>query len=209
MHIAVLAAAGNTGRLLVEQALKRGHEVTAIVRSPNHAALPADPRLHLVVADATDVESLIPAVKGVDAVVSGLGSGKGSPPDLMRSAARAVSTAAGTTDGVRIVWLGAFGTGRSADRAGLLLKGILRAALAKELPDRAAADDIMLAAGATVMHANRLTDGDLSPTRRTVALQDSPRQLLLPSVSRATVAAAMLDEAENPHHSGGIALPLP
>ncbi|SDP01073.1 hypothetical protein SAMN05216347_10452 [Streptococcus equinus] len=35
MKIAVVAANGKAGRLIVEEALNRGHDVTAIVRSPN------------------------------------------------------------------------------------------------------------------------------------------------------------------------------
>jgi uncharacterized protein len=208
MHIAVLAAAGGTGRLLVEHALNRGHEVTALVRRTNHAGLPADPRLRVVTADATDAESLVPALEGVDAVVSGLGSTKNSPPDLMRTAATALTTVAPPAEGVRIVWLSAFGTGRSAESAGPVLRTLLRVALASEIPDRVAAEDILLAAGATVMHANRLTNGALSPTRRTVPLHDAPSRFLPSSIARATVAAAMLDEAENPRHGGQVALPL-
>jgi myo-inositol-1(or 4)-monophosphatase len=51
-------------------------------------------------------------------------------------------------------------------------------------------------------------NGPVSPTRRTVGLDASPRRLFPARVSRATVAAAMLDEAESPRYAGTIAIPL-
>jgi hypothetical protein len=41
-----------------------------------------------------------------------------------------------------------------------------------------------------------------------VGLDAYPRRLFPASVSRATVAAAMLDEAESPRYAGAIAIPL-
>jgi hypothetical protein len=65
----------------------------------------------------------------------------------------------------------------------------------------------VLRAGGTVFHAGPLTNGPLSPDRRTVGLDAYPRRLFPASVSRATVAAAMLDEAEAPRYAGTIAVP--
>jgi uncharacterized protein len=48
----------------------------------------------------------------------------------------------------------------------------------------------------------------LSLRRRTVGLDAYPRRLFPAKVSRATVAAAMLDEAESPRWPGTIAIPL-
>jgi uncharacterized protein len=62
--------------------------------------------------------------------------------------------------------------------------------------------------GGTVFHAGPLGNGPLSPGRRTVGLNDYPRRLFPAGVSRATVAAAMLDEAESPRYQGAIAIPL-
>lgn len=78
----------------------------------------------------------------------------------------------------------------------------------KELPDRIAADSAVLAAGGTVFHAGPLSDGPLSPTRRSVGLVGVPRRFFPARVSRATVAAAMLDEAESPRFAGATAVPL-
>lgn len=75
MRITVIGASGRTGRLLVEQALGHGHEVTAFVRDA--ARLPiTHERLTVVVGDARDPAALASAIDGRDAVVSVLGARK-------------------------------------------------------------------------------------------------------------------------------------
>jgi hypothetical protein len=66
----------------------------------------------------------------------------------------------------------------------------------------------VLVAGGTVFHAGVLDDGPESATRRTVGLVAAPPFDLHKTISRETVAAAMLDEAEAPRFSGAVALPL-
>ena len=110
----------------------------------------------------------------------------------------------------RVIWLGAFGTGPSAGAAGAVTRTVLKM-LGDELADKIAADAAVLAAGGTVFHAGPLSNGPVSATRRTVGLAEVPRRIFPRRVSRATVAAAMLDEAENPAFPaflGGIAVPL-
>jgi uncharacterized protein YbjT (DUF2867 family) len=68
MRILVIGAAGRTGALVVEQALERGPEVTALARR----AVPG--RHAMVVGDATDPAVLGKAVQGQDAVVMAVGS---------------------------------------------------------------------------------------------------------------------------------------
>jgi putative NADH-flavin reductase len=75
MEIVMLGATGRTGRLVVEEALRRGHGVRAVVRDPATAALPAG--VDLRAGDARDAAVLKAAVTGADAVVSALGPRKG------------------------------------------------------------------------------------------------------------------------------------
>ncbi|GAA2709359.1 NAD(P)-dependent oxidoreductase [Actinoplanes palleronii] len=96
----------------------------------------------------------------------------------------------------RIIWLGAYGTGLSAERAGGVTRAILRLVLGAEVPDKVAADSTILAAGGTVFHAGPLASGP--PEHRTVALDAVPRRVFPSRISRAAVAAAMLDEAVTP-----------
>jgi putative NADH-flavin reductase len=71
MHLAIFGGTGHTGRHLVEQALRHGHEVTALARDP--AKLPTHERLHVVAGDIRSAESVAQAVTGADAVLSALG----------------------------------------------------------------------------------------------------------------------------------------
>jgi putative NADH-flavin reductase len=58
MKVAVLGANGKTGRLAVEEALRRGHQVVAVVRDPDQVAT-KDERLTVAQADAFDESSLV------------------------------------------------------------------------------------------------------------------------------------------------------
>jgi len=71
MHIVVFGATGNVGRQVVLEALRRGHEVTGVVRDPAAVRSP-DPRVKLVKGDATDPASVARVVKGADAAVSAI-----------------------------------------------------------------------------------------------------------------------------------------
>ena len=72
MKVLVLGATGGTGRAIVSQALDRGHEVVALVRSLEKTRELKGAKL--VVGDARDERALREALKGVDAVVSALGT---------------------------------------------------------------------------------------------------------------------------------------
>jgi uncharacterized protein YbjT (DUF2867 family) len=73
MTILVFGATGSIGRLVVEEALQRGHSVRALARSPEKArCLPAN--TEIVVGDLTRPETLAKAVEGIDAIVFTHGS---------------------------------------------------------------------------------------------------------------------------------------
>jgi uncharacterized protein len=203
MQLTILAAAGATGRELTRQALQRGHTVTAIARTPGRVAVPDSAQLTRIAADVRDPDSIKAALRDSRIVLSGLGVADGDLPGTLTAGARAVTEA----HPQRIIWLGAIGTGLSAQAGGMVVRSIFRVMRAK-LDDKVTADTTVLRAGGTVFHAGPLTNGPLSPARRTVGLDAHPRRLFPASVSRATVAAAMLDEAECPRYAGTIALPL-
>jgi uncharacterized protein len=142
----------------------------------------------------------------VDAVVSGIGIRKGDPTGTLVAGVRLLAAAAPA----RLVCLGALGVGASASKAGPLYKVAMALFVRSERAEKEQADDIALHAGATVFNAGPLADGPVSPTRRTVTLAEFHRPALMPArVTRATVAAAMLDEAEKSQYPGEIVVPLP
>ena len=68
MRVAVFGAAGRTGRLVVEEALRRDHDVTAAVRDPSKVSFEA--RVRVAEGDARRVETVAAALEGADAVIS-------------------------------------------------------------------------------------------------------------------------------------------
>ncbi|WP_069164785.1 NAD(P)-dependent oxidoreductase [Nocardia altamirensis] len=75
MKIAVFGATSTVGRLVVEQALAEGHEVTAFTRSAASIGQRHE-RLHVVEGDVLDTHSVERAVTGQDAVLVSLGAGR-------------------------------------------------------------------------------------------------------------------------------------
>ena len=123
MNLTVFGATGRTGRLVVEQALAAGYEVTVLVRLPSKMAI-ADTHLHVMAGDIDDAASVEAAIKGAAAVVSVLGPVHNRPTyDISR--ATAAILAAMTKQGVRrlIVTAGA-GVGDAGDRPGLFDRAI-------------------------------------------------------------------------------------
>ncbi|KAL9969697.1 hypothetical protein ACROYT_G021948 [Oculina patagonica] len=70
--LVVFGASGRTGHQVVQQALAKGHSVTAVVRSPETFYI-KDGSLEVVKGDVFDPEFLATVLKGKDAVISCLG----------------------------------------------------------------------------------------------------------------------------------------
>jgi hypothetical protein len=204
MNLTVLGATGATGRELVAQALERGHTVTALARNPDKLEINDSDQLVRVRADVLNPAAIEAALTGSEIILSGLGNVSGQDPRVLSAGA----TAAVAAQPKRIIWLGAFGTGASAPVAGALTRTLLRLGLRNELADKLAADQAVLTAGGTVFHAGPMRDKPLSKTRHTVHVDEAPRRIFPAFVSRATVAAAMLDEAEGAPHGATTLVPL-
>ncbi len=204
MRVAVLGASGAIGRLLVQEALDRGLTVTAIARDPSRVPVPDHPNLTKVKADVREPDSITRAVEGSDVLLSGLGIGKNDKVGTLVAGAKAA-----VTSGVpRVIWLGAYGTGQSARAAGLFTRILLKIIMRAELPDKTTADGTVLTANGTVFHAGPMSGAPAGLDRRTLTLSQAPRRLFPAGVSRATVAAAMVDEAVTPRFPGQTVIPM-
>lgn len=119
MKLLVLGATGRSGRLIVQKALKDGHQVTAIVRDP---AKVGETRAELVQGTPYDYETIEKAIEGCDAVICTLNVSRTSdnpwaklraPKDLIsRSVAHALK-AMGQKNVKRIITLSVLGAGDS------------------------------------------------------------------------------------------------
>lgn len=99
--IALFGATGRIGSSILNEALARGHQVTAIVRDPAH---PVPPR-HLLECKPGDVlkpESVALAVMGSDVVVSAYGPGAGDAEQIV-TAAKALVEGVGAEQPMRLI----------------------------------------------------------------------------------------------------------
>lgn len=135
-HLLVIGGTGRTGRLVIEEALRRGHSVTALVRDPS-SVVPGD-RLTVVEGSPLEPADVDLAMRGTQAVIialSNVGSSdwpwarQVSPPDLLAEAVRTVTHAMRSRGLKRVVRLSALGAGESVTSVPLLLRwmtGFLR-----------------------------------------------------------------------------------
>lgn len=123
-NILIVGATGSTGKHVVEQAIGRGHQVTALIRPAK--SLHARDGLEVIHGQVLDTAALEKAVAGKDAVVSCLGISRRnsgnpwtkllSPPDFLEKAADSIVAAMTTRNVSRLVAISAGGAGDSLTR---------------------------------------------------------------------------------------------
>ncbi|HZU64656.1 MAG TPA: NAD(P)H-binding protein [Novosphingobium sp.] len=110
--IALLGAAGRIGSEIREEALRRGHQVTALVRHPGR--LPPAPGLTESVVDAYDAAALATAIAGHDALVSAFSPDPAEPfetkPARLREAHKAILDGARRAGVARVILVGGVGS---------------------------------------------------------------------------------------------------
>lgn len=117
-RVLVVGSTGGTGRQLVEQALARGHVVTALARDPSALRI-EHPRLTVVRGDVLDYPSVEQAVRGQDAVLSALGHKQFfRPTRILSEGTRNVLHAMEANGVSRLICETALGIGDSAGRMG-------------------------------------------------------------------------------------------
>lgn len=119
MKVLIIGASGGTGKELVQQALERGHEVTAFVRRPAKLPLQHE-RLTVHQGNVLDDASVEQAVNGQDAVLCALGHKRWFYPNRILSHGTENLINAMTRQGVRrFVCETSLSVGSSFGRLGL------------------------------------------------------------------------------------------
>ena len=124
INVVVLGAAGRTGRLIVAEALRRGHQVTAAVRTP--ASVPAAPGLRVERADVRDADSLRAVIQGHDAVVSAIGASGRKADNLYSDGARATVSAMQATGVTRLLAITSVGVRHDDPHHTWWYRGLIR-----------------------------------------------------------------------------------
>lgn len=196
MKMLVLGATGPTGRHLVDLALRSGDSVTALARNPSALADLAD-RITVVAGDATSQRDVSAAVLGQGAIISALGQGKSlNHHELFDRASAAVIGAAKEQGVPRLVWMSSFGVGDTIGAATVTQKFMYRTLLRGVYANKKIADGRIRSSGLdwTLVYPTALTNG---PARGTYRVDDRLRMKGAPRISRADVAAFMLQAAHN------------
>ena len=201
MRIAVFGGTGATGVLLINQALDRGHSVTAYARHPEKLGIDDD-RLTVVAGELSDAAAIDRVVKGSDAVISLLGPGRpvrGTPVAL---GTRAILAAMDTSGVRRIVAVATASAPDPRDKQGLRTRFFV--GVSKRFM-RPAYDDVVATAQAiresdrywTIVRPPFLTNGRLTGQVSVGYLGDGVTGTYL---SRANAADFMLKQLRSDTH---------
>jgi putative NADH-flavin reductase len=199
MKIVLYGASGMIGRLLLSEALGRGHPVTLVVRDRQRITTPKG-RVLVVEGDVLDATSVAAAVKGHDAVLSAVGP----TPEIIAGAARSLIEGLTRAGVKRLVVVGGAGTLEVAP--GVLLL---------QTPQFPAEYELVAQAHGTALNTFRKNTtldwtfvspaAFIQPGERTGKFRLGGDQLLVDAkgdsrISAEDFAMAFLDEIEKPAH---------
>jgi putative NADH-flavin reductase len=188
----VIGATGRTGREIVQQALARGHDVTAFVRSPESIAS-TNERLTVLTGNIMDENQLFGAIQDHDAIISALGPREPfKPSSILRDSALATTRAMRRAGVKRLVVLSA-----AAHFPGVPNR-IVSFILRNHMRDSLAMEEIVQGSGLdwTIARPPRLTQREDSTYRS----RENAAPKMGFAVSRKAVAAFMLDVIEQQKH---------
>ena len=114
MNVAIFGATGMTGRFVLEEALARGHKVTALVRNPDKLEVD-DENLEIITGDVLEADAVEKAIIDQDAVISVLGAGIRRT-TLRTDGTRTIVEAMQRQGVRRLVSMSIFGLGDSAKK---------------------------------------------------------------------------------------------
>ena len=204
MKIALIGATGFVGSKVLAEALQRGHDVTALVRSPGKLA--AQPHLAIVAADASDAAQVARAAAGHDAVVSAYNGPRGSDDfrDRYLAGARAVLDGAKRANVRRLLWVG--GAGSLFVAPGVQLVDTPQFPEAYRTEAKAAREALNLIAEERALDWTYVSPAPLlQPGPRTGQFRLGGDQVLMDGdqpgrISVDDLAVAIVDELETPRH---------
>ncbi|WP_225824981.1 NAD(P)-dependent oxidoreductase [Streptomyces naphthomycinicus] len=209
MKLTVFGATGGIGRELVRQALDAGHEVTAVVRDPARLGVGGD-RLEVVRSGLTGAGELRAAVRGRDAVLSGLGARSRKDAGVAARLTRTVLDAMQAEGVGRLLVVSAAPVGPAPADDGALdrgMRGIVSAILKDVYADLREMESELARSGSdwTSVRPPRLQNKPLTGRYRTVVGGFPARGRF---IARADVAHAMLsmvDAGETVRQGVGVA----
>jgi len=195
MRVLVLGATGGVGRLVVENALKRRHEVTALVRSPDKVGDLASP-VTVVTGDALDARAVANAVTGQSAVIYALGAGNVRHTSLFSDSTRVLLTAMTQHAVRRLICVTGVGAGDTKGHGGFLYDRLVYPLFTKGIyADKDKQESLIRESPTdwTIVRPAPFRNARPSGPLRVVTDVDS---ITLRRIARAEVAEFLIDELE-------------
>ncbi|MCJ0762783.1 NAD(P)-dependent oxidoreductase [Variovorax terrae] len=201
MNVFIFGASGTVGSALVQEALRRGHQVTAAAR--NATGLTAA-GVKAVQADATSEPEVRAAVAGHDAVIAAV-SGRKSGHDTVPAIARNLLSALPAAGVNRLLWVGGAGSLEVAPGVRLVDTPNFPEAYKDEALGQGRALDVFRASASPLNWTCVSPAALLAPGERTGQYRTGGDQLLVDAegnsrISVADFAVAMIDEMERNAH---------
>ncbi|KAJ5205490.1 hypothetical protein N7491_003882 [Penicillium cf. griseofulvum] len=203
MRVLVIGGSGQTGRLVIDEALQRGHKITALIRNPS--SLPAMEGLNIVKGtpvEYSNIESAFNALQGdlPTAVIVTLSSPKEEGTRVMSQAHENLIAVMKRHGVSKIATLSSFGVGSSLENITVLMKwAISKTSLGYSFADHNHVDEILKNSELefVLLRPARLTMSKKAPVQ---FLGDEGKGLGifagLGGISRASVAACLVDAVE-------------
>ena len=201
MQIVIFGATGRIGQRVLQEALTRGHTVTAALRHTSRLDIAHD-RLQTVTADVTIADEVARAADGKDAIISAIGPGPSGDPGVIVAAARAfvVALAARPT---YLIAVGGAGT--------LEIRPGVQRLDTPDFPEAYRPSRLCPARGTCLVSCQqpRLVGPDppiiIEPGSRTGVYRTGDDQVLFDQAGRSRIsmedfAVALIDEVEHPRH---------
>ncbi|WP_093823684.1 NAD(P)-dependent oxidoreductase [Spirosoma endophyticum] len=197
MQLLVLGATGGTGKQTVEQALERGHYVTAFVRNPTKLSI-QHPNLTVLTGDVLKPETLVAAVRRQDAVICSLGSKPGQKDHPVADGTVNLIDAMQHVGVRRLLVVSSMGVGSSYEEMNIigkvLMNTLLRSVMAEKEKQEQAVQQSNL--DWLIVRPTNLTNGPITGQYK-VGEHLPFSTFAFPHISRADVAAFMLDQLDN------------
>jgi putative NADH-flavin reductase len=201
MRVLVLGATGATGRHLLDQALARGHQVTALARNPAKLHR-RSPDLTVVQGDVTDPLAVERAVTSQDAVLCALGSS--TPLKHDPALVAGVGNLVGAMERLhlrRLVYLSFLGVHHGRRQLSPLGRYLVAPLLLRKVAADHERKEAIIQHSTlewVIVRPPRLTNGRRTGTYRSGA--DIQATMVVPRISRADLAEFMIGQLNGDTH---------
>jgi putative NADH-flavin reductase len=204
MRIVIYGGSGRVGSRIVDEALERGHEVTAVARDPDKLERSSE-RLLRTAGDVTDAASIAATAAGHDLAISAIG-GASAQPGIHVRAARALLDGLPRAAVPRLIVVGGAGSLETGPGVRHVDNPHFPEAHKAEALGQADALEVYRSSGEHGVSWTYLSPaGTIMPGERSGKFRVGGDQLLVDAdgkseISMEDYAVALLDEAETPQH---------